>query len=54
LLLSYFLVGSVPVVLETAELRGTTALARRDQLRENWRLARAGERPERIAGLDAD
>jgi hypothetical protein len=30
------------------------ALARRDQLRENWRLARAGDQPERIAGLDAD
>jgi hypothetical protein len=29
-------------------------LARRDQLRENWRRARAGEQPERIAGLDAD
>jgi len=29
-------------------------LARQDQLRENWRLARAGERPERIAGLDVD
>jgi Domain of unknown function (DUF4160) len=30
------------------------ALARQDQLRENWRRARAGEPPERIAGLDAD
>ena len=29
-------------------------LARRDQLRENWRRARTGEQPERIAGLDAD
>jgi len=29
-------------------------LARQDQLRENWRRARAGERPERIAGLDVD
>jgi len=29
-------------------------LARRDQLRENWRRAGAGEQPERIAGLDAD
>jgi len=30
------------------------ALARQEQLRENWRLARAGEQPERIAGPDAD
>jgi hypothetical protein len=30
------------------------ALARREQLRENWRLAVAGEPPEKIAGLDAD
>jgi hypothetical protein len=30
------------------------ALARQDQLRENWRRARRGEQPERIAGLDAD
>jgi hypothetical protein len=29
-------------------------LARRPQLRENWRRARAGELPERIAGLDVD
>jgi len=29
-------------------------LARQPQLRENWRRARAGEQPERIAGLDAD
>ena len=29
-------------------------LARQDQLRENWRRARAGEPVERIAGLDAD
>jgi hypothetical protein len=29
-------------------------LAHQDQLRENWRLARAGEPPERIPGLDAD
>jgi hypothetical protein len=29
-------------------------LARQAQLRENWRRARAGEQPERIAGLDAD
>jgi hypothetical protein len=30
------------------------ALARQDQLVENWRRARRGEQPERIAGLDAD
>ena len=30
------------------------ALARKHQLRENWDRARAGEQPERIAGLDAD
>jgi hypothetical protein len=30
------------------------ALARRDQLRENWRRARAGQQPERIPGLDVD
>jgi hypothetical protein len=30
------------------------ALVRQDQLRENWRRARAGEQPEKIAGLDAD
>ena len=28
--------------------------ARQDQLCENWHRARAGEQPERIAGLDAD
>ena len=30
------------------------ALARQGQLSENWRRARAGEQPERIAGLDVD
>jgi hypothetical protein len=29
-------------------------LERQDPLRENWRRARGGEPPERIAGLDAD
>jgi hypothetical protein len=29
-------------------------LARQQQLNENWRRARAGEQPERIAGLDVD
>jgi hypothetical protein len=30
------------------------ALARQQLLRDNWRRVCAGERPERIAGLDAD
>lgn len=30
------------------------ALAHQSELRENWRRARAGEQPEKIAGLDAD
>ena len=30
------------------------ALAHRNELRENWRRAQAGEQPEKIAGLDAD
>jgi hypothetical protein len=30
------------------------ALAKQGQLRENWRRARAGEPPEKIAGLDVD
>ena len=30
------------------------ALAHQEELRNNWRRARAGEQPERIAGLDAD
>jgi hypothetical protein len=29
-------------------------LAHQQQLRDNWRRARAGEQPEKIAGLDAD
>ena len=29
-------------------------LAHQEELRNNWRRARAGEQPERIAGLDAD
>jgi hypothetical protein len=29
-------------------------LAHQQELGENWRRARAGEQPERIAGLDAD
>ena len=29
-------------------------LAHQGELRENWRRARAGEQPEKIAGLDAD
>ena len=27
---------------------------RQEKLRENWRRARAGEQPEKMAGLDAD
>lgn len=30
------------------------ALLNQGRLRDNWRRARAGELPERIAGLDAD
>jgi hypothetical protein len=30
------------------------ALLHQRELRDNWRRARAGELPERIAGLDAD
>jgi hypothetical protein len=30
------------------------ALAHQGELNENWRRARAGEQPEKIAGLDAD
>ncbi len=33
---------------------GALALARQVQLRENWGRARAGQQPEKIAGLDAD
>lgn len=44
--------GSLPKA--AARLVKEWTLARQPQLRENWRLARAGEHPERIAGLDAD
>ena len=29
-------------------------VARKHELRENWRLAREGKQPEKIPGLDAD
>jgi hypothetical protein len=44
--------GALPKA--AARLVKEWALARQDQLRENWRLARLGEQPEKIAGLDAD
>jgi hypothetical protein len=44
--------GTLPKA--AARLVKEWALARQGQLRENWRLARAGEQLERIAGLDAD
>ena len=44
--------GALPRV--AARLVKDWTLARQQQLRENWRRSRAGEQPERIAGLDAD
>jgi hypothetical protein len=44
--------GSLPP--RAARLVKEWTLARQGQLRENWNRARAGEQPERIAGLDAD
>jgi Domain of unknown function (DUF4160) len=44
--------GALPPA--AARLVREWALARQDQLGENWRRARAGEPPEKIAGLDAD
>ena len=44
--------GALPKT--AARLVRDWTLARQDQLRENWRRARAGEPMERIAGLDAD
>jgi hypothetical protein len=44
--------GALPRV--AARLVKDWTLARQQPLRENWRRARAGEQPERIAGLDAD
>lgn len=43
--------GKLPKV--AARLKEWT-LARQMQLRENWSRGRAGEQPERIAGLDVD
>jgi len=44
--------GALPKA--AARLVREWALARRDRLHDNWRRARLGEQPERIAGLDAD
>lgn len=44
--------GSLPKA--AANLVREWTLVRQRQLHENWRRARAGEQPERIAGLDAD
>jgi hypothetical protein len=44
--------GALP--RSAARLVKEWTLAHQRQLRENWRRARAGEQPERIAGLDAD
>ena len=44
--------GALPKA--AARLVKEWTLAQQEQLRENWRRARAGEQPERIAGLDAD
>jgi hypothetical protein len=44
--------GSLPKA--AANLVREWTLVQQRQLRENWHPARAGEQPERIAGLDAD
>ncbi len=44
--------GALPKV--AARLVKQWTVARRKQLRDNWRLARSGRQPEKIAGLDAD
>ncbi|HEY7552033.1 MAG TPA: DUF4160 domain-containing protein [Hyphomicrobiaceae bacterium] len=44
--------GALP--RRAARLVKEWTLANQPQLRENWRRARAGEQPEKIAGLDAD
>jgi len=44
--------GALPKA--AARLVREWTLARQDLLRENWRRTRAGEQPEKIAGLDAD
>ena len=44
--------GALP--RSAARLVKDWTLAHQQQLRDNWRRARAGEQPERIAGLDAD
>jgi hypothetical protein len=44
--------GTLPT--GAARLVREWALKHQRQLQDNWRRARAGEQPERIAGLDAD
>ena len=44
--------GSLP--RNAARLVKEWTLARQPELRENWRRARSGEQPEKIAGLDVD
>jgi hypothetical protein len=44
--------GTLPMA--AARLVREWALKHQQQLDDNWRRARAGEQPERIAGLDAD
>jgi hypothetical protein len=46
--------GKKEMVESAARLVEKWALVRQGQLRENWRLARAGEQLEKVAGLDAD
>ncbi len=44
--------GALP--RNAARLVREWALEHQRELRENWRRARVGEQPEKIAGLDAD
>lgn len=44
--------GTLPMA--AARLVREWTLMHQRQLNDNWRRARAGEQPERIAGLDAD
>jgi hypothetical protein len=44
--------GALPKA--AARLVKEWTLARQHELTENWRRARAGEQPQRIAGLDAE
>jgi hypothetical protein len=56
---AYVAIGTGEVIEGTlpkgaARLVKEWALAHQGELNENWRRARAGEQPEKIAGLDAD